>query len=150
MPGTMTRWEFTRRFRRGALGWELPPALLRVRQAVSEINRVARRDPILAAEGAVLFLERVSPALEHVDGSSGAIGTAVNRAVAELATVIAEAPRGTRTREMWLERLWEAHAHDEIPYIERLGDFWGGLCVYSGIASAWAGRPGAAGGVAGG
>src|SRR4026208_2258370 len=104
MPGTMTRWEFTRRFRRGALGWELPPALLRVRQAVSEINRVARRDPILAAEGAVLFLERVSPALEHVDGSSGAIGTAVNRAVAELATVIAEAPADTRTREMWLPR----------------------------------------------
>jgi len=140
MPGTMTRWEFTRRFRRGAFGWKLQPAIERVRQAVSEINRVARRDPILAAEGAVLFLERVSPALEHVDGSSGAIGTAVNRAVAELATVIAEAPADTRTREMWLERLWEAHAHDEIPYIERLGDFWGELCVYSEIASAWADR----------
>jgi tetratricopeptide (TPR) repeat protein len=41
---------------------------------------------------------------------------------------------------MWLERLWEAHAHDEIPYIERLGDFWGELCVYSEIASAWADR----------
>src|SRR4026208_1045837 len=140
MPGTMTRWEFTRRFRRGALGWELPPALLRVRQAVSEINRVARRDPILAAEGAVLFLERVSPALEHVDGSSGAIGTAVNRAVAELATVIAEAPADPRTGETGLPRLWEALAHDEIPYIERLGDFWGELCVYSEIASAWADR----------
>jgi len=68
MPGTRNRWEFTRRFRRGAFGWKSQPAIERVRQAVSEINRVARRDPILAAEGAVLFLERVSPALEHVDG----------------------------------------------------------------------------------
>ena len=30
---------------------------------------------MLAAEGAVLFLEKVSPALEHVDSSSGAIGS---------------------------------------------------------------------------
>jgi hypothetical protein len=28
---------------------------------------VAQRDPVLAAEGAVLFLEKVSPALQHVD-----------------------------------------------------------------------------------
>jgi hypothetical protein len=30
---------------------------------VSQIRTVARRDPVLGAEGAVLFLERVSPAL---------------------------------------------------------------------------------------
>jgi hypothetical protein len=33
-------------------------------QAVAEIRKVARTDPALAAEGAVAFLERVSPALE--------------------------------------------------------------------------------------
>ena len=43
-------------------------------QAVAEIKKVAKKDPVLAAEGAVAFLERVSPALEHVDSSSGAIG----------------------------------------------------------------------------
>jgi hypothetical protein len=133
-------WEFTRRFRRGAFGWKSPPAIQRVRQAGSEIKMVARHDPALAAEGAVLFLERVSPALEHVDSSSGAIGAAVNHAIETLVTIIASAPADTNTRAGWLERLWEAHARDEIPYIERLGDFWGELCVSPEIASAWADR----------
>jgi hypothetical protein len=134
------QWEFTRRFRRGAFGWKSQPAIERVRQAVSEIKMAARRDPVLGAEGAVLFLERVSPALEHVDSSSGAIGTAVNHAIEEFVAVIARAPVDARTREGWLERLWEAHANDAIPYIERLGDFWGELCVSDETASAWADR----------
>jgi hypothetical protein len=134
------RWEFASRFRRGTFGWKSQPAIQRVRQAVSEIKKVARGDPVLAAEGAVRFLERVSPALEHVDSSSGAIGTAVNHAIQELVVVIARAPAVAKTREDWLGRLWEAHARDEIPYIERLGDFWGELCVSRDIASAWADR----------
>src|SRR5206468_3642725 len=89
---------------------------------------------------AVLFLERVSPALEHVDSSSGAIGTAVNHAIEELVAIIASAPVDTNTPAGWLERLWEAHAADAILYIERLGDFWGGLCASPEIASAWAAR----------
>jgi hypothetical protein len=54
-----------------------------VREAVKEIKSVARSDPAAAAaaEGAVRFLERVSPALERVDSSSGAMGSAVNQAV---------------------------------------------------------------------
>ncbi len=132
------RWEFTSRFRRSAFGWKSQPAIQRVRQAVSEIKKVARRDPVLGAEGAVLLLERVSPALERVDGSSGAIGTAVNHAIDELVAIIARAPADAETREGWLERLWEAHENDEIPYIERLGDFWGDLCASREIASAWA------------
>jgi hypothetical protein len=138
--GKAAHWEFTRRFRRGAFGWKSQPAIERVRQAVSEIKTVARRNPVLGAEGAVLFLERVSPALEHVDSSSGAIGTAVNHAIEELVAVIARAPVDARTREGWLARLWEAHANDAIPYIERLGDLWGELCVSAETASAWADR----------
>lgn len=133
-------WEFTRRFRRGAYGWKSEPAIRGVQRAVTEINKVARRDPVLGAEGAVLFLERVSPALQNVDGSSGAIGNAVNHAIESLVAIIARAPIDATARAGWLERLWDAHANDEIPYIERLGDFWGELCVSPETASAWADR----------
>jgi hypothetical protein len=132
------KWEFKARFRRGAFGWKSEPAILRIRQAVSEITKVARTDPVLAAEGAVAFLERISPALEHVDGSSGAIGTAVNRAIDDLTRIIAGAPSDPKTRADWLSRLWAAYDADEIPYIEALGDHWGELCGSAELASEWA------------
>lgn len=116
---------FALRFRRQAFGWRSRPAVHRVREATVEIQRVARKDPALAAAGAVLFLEKVSPALEQVDSSSGAIGIAVNHAIETCARIIAEAPVDDETRDLWLERLWEAHQNDEIPYIERLADYWG-------------------------
>lgn len=133
-------WEFKARFRRHAYGWKSQPAIQRVKQAVKEIKKVARKDPVLAADGAVTLLERLSPALENVDSSSGAIGTAANNAVAELVPIIAGAPAGPETREGWLERLWEAHAADQIPYIESLADFWGELCASKEAASAWGDR----------
>jgi hypothetical protein len=105
---------------------------------VAEIRRVRRSSAVLAAEGAVLFLEKVSPALEHVDSSSGAIGNAVNRAIEELVTVIATAGADLARRSVWLERLWEAYTADQIPYIETLGDFWGELCAGRELASVWA------------
>jgi len=37
-----------------------------------------------AAEGSVLLLEKLSPALERVDSSSGSIGNAVNKAIEAL------------------------------------------------------------------
>ncbi len=64
------RWIFAARFGH-RLGWRSQPAVQRVREAVSEIVKEARRDPTRAADGAVLFFEKVAPALEHVDGSSG-------------------------------------------------------------------------------
>ncbi len=134
------RWEFAPRFRRHAFGWRSGPAIERVRQAVAEIKAVARRDPLLAADGAVAFLERISPALEQVDSSSGAIGTAVNQAIAKLVAVIANAPADSKTRSAWLERLFEAHAADEIPYIEQLAEHWGELCGSPEVASEWADR----------
>jgi hypothetical protein len=66
---------------------------------VSEIKKVARTDPILAADGALAFIERVSPTLEHVDGGSGAIGSAVNNALADLVPIIANAPADGKTRD---------------------------------------------------
>jgi hypothetical protein len=99
---------------------------------------VARRDPVLGAEGAVLFLEKVSAALEQVDSSSGAIGTAVNHAIEELVSIIAKAPVDLGQRAKWLARLWDAYVADAMPYIETLGDFWGELCATKELASVWA------------
>ena len=117
-------WEFRARFRRNAFGWRSQPAITRIKQAVSEIRKVAKIDPTLGAEGAVLFLERLSPAIERVDSSSGAIGTAVYRAIEELVTVIAHADVEAGVRHAWLDRLWQAIQDDQIPYIETLGDYW--------------------------
>jgi hypothetical protein len=75
-----------------------------------------------------------------VDSSSGAIGTAANNAIAELVRVIASASVDTKTREAWLERLFDAYQDDEIPYLETLGDHWGELCASKEIASRWANR----------
>jgi hypothetical protein len=138
--GSPRRWAFKARFRRHAFGWKSQPAVQRVNEAVAEIKSVARRDPMLAAEGAVTLFERLSPALEHVDGSSGAIGGAVNRAIAELVPLVAGAPADSRTRDAWLERCWDAHGADEMPYIELLADYWGDLCASKDVASAWADR----------
>jgi len=134
------KWVFKARFRRHAFGWKSQPPMTRIKQAVAEIKKVAKKDPALAAEGAIAFLERVSPALEQVDSSSGSIGAAVNNAIAEMVPIIASAPADAKTREAWLERLWAAYQADEMPYIEWLGDHWGALCASKDVASAWADR----------
>jgi hypothetical protein len=132
------KWAFQPRFRWHAFGWRSQPAIRRIAEAVSEIKKTARRDPILAAEGAVLFLERVSPAIEQVDSSSGAIGTAVNHAVDALVPIIAKAPADEKLRDRWLDRLWRAVEEDHIPYIEILPEYWGELCATPERASRWA------------
>ncbi len=131
-------WEFKARFRRRAFGWRSQPAITRIKQAVTEIKKVAKKHPVTAAEGAVVFLERVSPAIEQVDGSSGSISTAVSYAITELVPIIASAPADAKTRAKWLERLFAAHEADRIPYIERLTDSWGELCASQEVASSWA------------
>jgi len=132
------KWNFAARFRRNAFGWRSQPALARVKEAVAEIKKTARKDPVLAAEGTVLFLEKVSPALAHVDSSSGAIGSAVNNAIEILAPIIAGASADSSARDRWLERLWQAVEADDIPYIELLPEHWGELCATPDRASKWA------------
>src|SRR5690606_32844473 len=134
------KWEFKARFRRHAFGRKSQPAIQRAKQAGAEIKTVGRTDPVPAADGAVALSERISPALGHADGSPGAAGTAVSHALAELVPIIAGAPADARTRDAWLERLWDAHEADQISYIERLGDHWGELCASKDLASRWADR----------
>ncbi|SER45975.1 hypothetical protein SAMN05421690_102821 [Nitrosomonas sp. Nm51] len=73
-----------------------------------------------------------------MDSSSGAIGTAVNRAIDTLVPIIAKADVGIKARKRWLDRLWTAFQDDEIPYLECLGDYWGELCVTKEMASSLA------------
>lgn len=132
------KWQFTPRFRRGAFGWKSQPPILRIKEAVAEIKQIARKQPSLAGEGAVLFLCKLAPAIEHVDSSSGAIGSAVNAAIAALVPIIARAEVEADTRQEWLDQLWAAVEDDDIPYIESLADFWGDLCATPELASRWA------------
>ena len=130
------RWVFKARFRRDAYGWSSSRlAVQRIKEALAEIRKVRKADAALAGEGAVAFLERLSPALQHVDSSSGALGTAVNRAIEQLVPMIAGAPVDDEVRRAWLKRLFDALEADEMPYIESLGDFWGDLCVTREFAS---------------
>jgi hypothetical protein len=110
----------------------------RIKEALAEIKAVAKKEPVLAAEGAVLFLEKLAPAIEQVDSSSGGIGSAVNRAIETLVPIIAKANVNRAVREKWLDRIWEAIQEDAMPYLESLGDYWGELCATPEVASHWA------------
>lgn len=132
-------WAFRARFRRNAYGWKGSKlAISRIKEALSEIRAVARHDPVLAADGAVLLLTILSPALSDVDSSSGALGSAVNGAIETLVPIIAHAQVTEAQRQKWLTKLYEALEEDEIPYIEYLGEFWGELCAGPNLASEWA------------
>ncbi len=132
------KWQFAPRFRRHAFGWRSDTPIQRIKEALSEIRQVARKELVLAADGAVTLLEKLSPALEQVDSSSGALGSAVNKAIDTLVPIIAKADVDKSVRQRWLERLWQALQDDDIPYIEALGGYWGELCVAPELAGAWA------------
>lgn len=135
---TTYKWQFAPRFRRNAFGWKSDTPIQRIKEAISEIKSVAKREPVLAAEGAVLFLEKLAPAIEQVDSSSGGIGSAVNRAIETLVPIIVKADVSRAVREKWLDRLFDALQEDDIPYLEYLGEFWGELCATPEIAAYWA------------
>ena len=135
----MHPWAFRNRFRRAAFGWKGSKlAIERIHEALVEIRAVARQEPASAAEGAVLFLEKLSPALNQVNSSTGALGHAANAAVQELVPLIRSAPVDAAVRKKWLDRLFEAIQEDDPPYIESLGDHWGELCATPELASSWA------------
>mgnify|MGYP003637613136 FL=1 len=133
------KWIFPARFRTGAYGWDSSRlACQRLRGAVSEIKKVARKDAALGAEGSVRLIEKLWPALEHIDTSSGALGSAVNKALDDLIPVVVKAPADKKIRDMWLERLWQAMADDGVDYLSPVGDRWGELCDSVDVAGKWA------------
>lgn len=132
------KWQFIPRFRRHAFGWKSDTAIPRIKEAASEIKAVAKKEPALAAEGAVLFLEKLVPAIEEVDSSSGALGSAAGRAIEMLVPVIAAPAVGAAVRASCLERLWHLLEHGGHPYLEYIEEFWGTLCGAPDVAWCWA------------
>ncbi|MBF0340269.1 MAG: hypothetical protein HQL95_04820 [Magnetococcales bacterium] len=133
-------WAFVPRFRRNGFGWRSQPAIQRVKEAVAEIKKIAKTDSVLGGEGAVIFLEKVVPAIEQVDSSSGAMGTAVRNAMVAMVPIIAQAEVDEQHRGKWLERIWKAYQEDGYGYLDDLGEVWGEICGTREKASEWADR----------
>ncbi len=93
------KWIFPARFRARAFGWKSSKlACQRLKEATTEIKGVARKDPVLAGEGAVRLIEKLWPALEQVDSSSGALGAVIGRAMDVLVQVVIDAPATPKNR----------------------------------------------------
>ena len=134
-------WTFKARLRSRAFGWRGSHlACQRLKDAVTEIKKVARTAPVTAGDGVVSLMERIWPAFQDIDTSSGALGGAVYRAQDELMPILIEAPADRRTRDKWLDRLWQAIEDDGVDYLSLVGGRWGELCGSREVASYWADR----------
>jgi hypothetical protein len=111
-----------------------------LKEAVAEIKSIARTDPVIAGDGVVTLMERIWPAFQNVDTSSGSLGGAVCWAQKELLPIAIEAPADRRTRDKWLDRLWQAIEDDGVDYLSVVQDRWGELCGSREVASRWADR----------
>jgi hypothetical protein len=135
------RWAFKARFRSHAYHWRGSSlASTRLKEAVREINSVAKSDRVLAAEGCVSLMERLWPALEDIDTSSGALGGAIHRTLAELIPILISAPADVKTRGAWLERLFQAVMDDGVQYLSQVDDRWGEIAVYPELMAEYAER----------
>ena len=140
MP-TKHTWTFKARLRSRAFGWRGSHlACQRLKEAVTEIKRVARLDPVTAGEGVVSLIERIWPAFQDIDASSGALGGAAYWAQGELLPIVIEAPADRKTRDKWLDRLWQAIEDDGVNYLSPVEERWGELCRSLEVASRWADR----------
>lgn len=132
-------WTFKSRLRARAFGWKGSHlACQRLKEAVTEIKKVARTDPVTAADGVVSLMERIWPAFQDIDTSSGALGDAVCWIQDELLPIAIEAPADRKTRDRWLDRLWQAIEDDGVEYLSVVQDRWGELCGSREVASYWA------------
>ena len=132
-------WKFKPRLRSRAFGWRGSHlACKRLKEAVTEIKKVAKVDPVTAGDGVVSLIERVWPAFQDVNTSSGALGGAVYWAQQELLPIAIEAPADRKTRDKWLDRLWRAIEEDGVSYLAPVEDRWGDLCRAPHVASYWA------------
>jgi hypothetical protein len=70
MP-TKHTWTFKPRLRARTFGWQGSHlACQRLKEAVTEIKKVDRVDPVAAGDGVVTLMERISPAFQDIDTST--------------------------------------------------------------------------------
>ncbi len=133
------RWTFKAKFRARAYGWRgSKTAIARLKEAVSEIKASSRTDPIAAGDGAVALMERLWPAFQEIDTSSGALGTAVNATLAEIIPILIAAPATPKVRAAWLGRLYDAVQEDGVQYLYPAEERWGEIAVYPELMNAYA------------
>ena len=58
----------------------------------------------------------------------------------KLLPIAIEAPADRKTRDKWLDRLWQAIEDDGVNYLSLVEDRWGELCRSREVASYWADR----------
>ena len=135
------KWLFKNTFRARVYGWRGSKlAISRLKEAASEIRSVAKSDPVTAGEGTVSLMERIWPAFQDIDTSSGALGTAVARTLSELIPILADAPADHATRSKWLERLFEAVQNDGVEYLGPVEERWGEIAHYPDLINEYADR----------
>ena len=115
-------------------------AISRLKEAAAEIRSVAKSDPVAAGDGVVSLMERIWPAFQGIDTSSGALGAAVFRTLHQLIPILTVAPADHATRSKWLERLFEAVQSDGVEYLAPLEDRWGEIAQYPDLIHAFADR----------
>ena len=135
------KWQFKTKFRANAYGWRGSNlAISRLKEAAAEIRSVAKSDPVAAGEGVVSLMERIWPAFQGIDTSSGALGGAVFRTITEVIPILTAAQADHATRIKWLERLFEAVQNDGVEYLAPLEDRWGEIAQYPDLIDEYADR----------
>jgi hypothetical protein len=133
------RWTFKSRLRSRTFGWRgSKTAIARLKEALSEIKAVNGHDSVVAGEGAIVLMERLWPAFQDIDTSSGALGSAVNAALAEIIPILIAAPATPKVRAVWLERLYDAVQEDGVQYLYPAEQRWGEIAVYPELMNAYA------------
>ena len=135
------KWAFKPGMRASAFGWRgSAKAIERLKSTSAEIRAVNRADPVTAAEGVVALAARIWPAFEHIDTSSGALGTAVRRALDDLVPILIDAPADEKTRAKWLEQLREAIENDGVDYLAPISDRFGEIAAFPPLMNLHADR----------
>ena len=132
-------WSFRPGMRAGAFGWRgSAKAAERLKSAGAEIIALRRTDPVTAAEGVVVLAERIWPAFEHIDTSSGALGSAVRLTLDKLLPILIDAPADEKSRAKWLDRLRTAILEDGVDYLAPISDRFGEIAAFPALKNAHA------------
>ena len=135
------KWAFKPGMRANAFGWRgSAKATQRLKSASAEIRAVNRADPVTAADGVVALAARIWPAFEHIDTSSGALGTAVRRTLDDLVPILIAAPADEKTRAKWLEQLRAAIEDDGVDYLAPISERFGEIAIYPALMTLHADR----------